>query len=285
MTRAEAPLGIIAGRGRFPLLLAERLAARGRRVVIAALAGQFGQPPQDRAVPFRVFPIGAFGDLARYLIDHGVRTAYLAGGVRRRGAWRFLRPDRHSLGLIALALLGGDDGLLRAVADRLAGLGVEIGDPRAHLVDLLPGPGQLAGPLVGAGLRAELAIAWRAARAHGRRDRGQAALVFRGRVVGREGPAGTDALLASAPGPGAVLAKVVKPGQDRRFDLPAIGPSTLRVARAVGLAGIAVEAGGVLLVEPAQVRELADRFRIALVAWPAAATGDGGRAAHVAGQP
>jgi DUF1009 family protein len=107
-------------------------------------------------------------------------------------------------------------------------------------------------------------LALEAARALGRGGSGQATLAYRGRLVGAEGRAGTDALIAGAPGPGAVLAKAVKPGQDRRFDLPAVGPSTALLGSAVGLRGIAVEAGGVLLLERRRLIDICDRHRITL---------------------
>jgi DUF1009 family protein len=92
-------------------------------------------------------------------------------------------------------------------------------------------------------------------------------IAHRGRIVGREGRAGTDALLARAPGPGAVLAKAVKPGQDRRFDMPAIGPSTIIIAERVGLRAIAVEQGGVLLLRKPRVLELCQERGVSLVGW------------------
>lgn len=258
-------VGVIAGRGLYPVELAERLTHAGERVAVAGIRGQFtGRAPRG-CEAFEAIPLGALGELARFFTDRGVSRAFMAGGVRRRGAWRSARPDLRGLALLPRALLGGDDGLLRAVAGELAVLGVEIGDPSPFLEDLFAGQGLLAGSELDDGGRADVELAWSEALRLGRADRGQAVVVHRGRVVGREGRGGTDALLARAPGPGAVLAKAVKPGQDRRFDMPAIGPSTILVASQVGMRAIALEAGGVLLLRRERVLELCDERSVSLV--------------------
>lgn len=258
-------IGVIAGRGEYPILLAERLVDAGKRVAVAGIRGQFrGGMPLGYG-PVETFPLGAISATARFLRQNDASLTFMAGGIRRAGAWRSARPDLRGLFHLPRALFRGDDYLLRAVAAELARLGVSIGNPSAWLEDLFAGSGPLAGPEPDATIRADIEIAWNAARDVGRADRGQAVVVHRGRVVGREGRAGTDALLAKAPGPGAVLAKTVKPGQDRRFDMPAIGPSTVRVASMVGVRAIAVEANGVLLLRKQRVIELCDARRISLV--------------------
>ena len=196
-----------------------------------------------------MFPLGALGRTAHFFRSAGVSRIYLAGGISRRGALLAARPDRHAWRLLFKALSCGDDELLRAVAHTMGCLGVEVDDPSMLLDDLFAPEGRISGPEPNRATLDDIALAWDAAKRLGARDAGQAALGYKGTVVGLEGKAGTDALLMSAPGPGAVMAKTVKPHQDRRFDLPAIGPSTIRLASAVGLGAIAVEAGGVLLLE------------------------------------
>lgn len=258
-------VGVLAGRGEYPAILAERLARAGNRVVLAGIRGQFTGRVPEAAAEFEPVSLGAIGAVGRFFRGHGATLAFMAGGVRRRGAWRSARPDLRAIRLVPRALLGGDDGLLRAVADELAGLGVEIGDPSPFLGDLFAGEGVLAGPAIDGTISRDVDLAWRAALDLGRSDLGQSVVVYRGRVIGREGRAGTDALLSAAPGPGAVMAKAVKPGQDRRFDMPAIGPSTILVGSMVGLRAIAVEAGGVLLLRKERVLELCEERGVSLV--------------------
>jgi DUF1009 family protein len=269
MTEGARPhgevVGVLAGRGDYPAILAERLVRAGKRVAIAGIRGQFSGPAPDGAADFETIPLGAIGRVGRFFSDRGATVAFMAGGVLRRGAWRSVRLDLRALMLLPRALVGGDDGLLRAVADELARLGVEVGDPSSFLDDLFAGEGLLAGPDVDGAVLADIGVARREALELGLADRGQSVVVYRGRVVGREGRAGTDALVAGAPGPGAVLAKAVKPGQDRRFDMPAIGPSTILLAAMVGLRAIAVEAGGVLLLRKERVLELCQERGVSLV--------------------
>jgi DUF1009 family protein len=262
---AGAALGIVAGRGALAPLLAGRLAGAGLRVAVAALSGQSAAGLFDARAAVRVVPVGAIGEAARFFLSHGASRAYFAGGVRRAGLLSHVRPDRHSAPLLPAVLLRGDDGLLRQAAERFGRLGVAIGDPVEHLGDLLAEEGLIAGPEPDPAVLRDLEIARRAAVAIGRRDAGQAALAFRGGPAGVEGRAGTDALLASAPGPGAVLVKLCKPGQDLRFDRPAIGPATVLAGKLVGLSAIGVEAGGCLVLEPERVRALCAAHRISLV--------------------
>jgi UDP-2,3-diacylglucosamine hydrolase len=258
-------IGIVAGRGAYPIALHEAIAARGLETAIACLAGQIDPRRFGAAAAVGTFPIGALSAIARYFLERGARVAYMAGGVERRGAPRFVRPDLRSLSMLPRALLGRDDRLLAAVAGRFEAMGVRIEDPRPFLADAVAPVGRIAGPPIDDGARRDLLVAWSRAQWAGRIGRGQAALAFRGRAAGVEDRRGTDALLAGAPGPGAALVKIAAPGQDERFDLPTIGPSTIRIARAVGLAAIGIEAGRSLVLSRPAVVALCDAHRISLV--------------------
>ncbi len=261
----NAPLGILAGRGRYPYLLAERIMKTGKPVIVAGIEGQFsGNLPQGCG-PQATFPLGALSRTARFFRSFGVSQIYFAGGVARKGSLLSARPDRHALTLLLRTAINGDDRVLRMAADTMHRLGIAVEDPAPLLDDLLTPKGLLAGPPLDDETQLHIDMAWKAAKRLGLRDVGQAATAYRGKVVGREDRQGTDALLKNVPGPGAVLAKTVKPNQDRRFDLPALGPSTIRIAKAIELRAIAAEAGGVLLLERDHVIALCDRHRISLV--------------------
>ncbi len=270
-----APVGVLAGNGTYPGMLASRLAAFGHRVVVAGLAGQFRGDLPDECGPHAVFPIGAFGATSRFFLRHDVRHIFLAGGVNRSDAWRFSRPDRHALGLLTSVLAARDDRLLRAVSQVMRKLGLEVCDPAPYIGELLAGEGLLAGPEPRSAALENIEIARAAALDVGRMDMGQAAIVFRNAVVATEDRRGTDALLTGAPGPGAVLAKMVKPGQDTRFDRPAVGPSTARHAADVGLAAIAVQAGGVLLLERDRLFCICHESKISLIGIAAEGASEG----------
>ncbi len=264
MTR---PVGLLAGNGVYPKLLADRLARADLKIIAAGLRGQTDPSLIEHVDRYAPFDLGALKRTAAYFTEDGVEALYLAGGVRRPVAWRHLRPDGIAVRLLLKTLIAGDDTLLRGVAAAFAALGLPVADPRPYLNDLLSPPGRLAGPSPTASTLTDLAVAWTAAKAVGRRDGGQAATARGGRVTGVEGKRGTNDLIARA-GKGAVLAKVVKPGQDRRFDLPAVGPDTARVAHAAGLTAVAVEAGGVLLLERERLVSAFDSYEISLVGYP-----------------
>jgi UDP-2,3-diacylglucosamine hydrolase len=257
-------LGVLAGRGIYPGILIERLLERGNPVVVAGILGQFCQkPPGDFFCD--AFPLGAIEQTTRYFRRHGVKRIFWAGGIDRVLAWGSFRPDLKALALLPQVLVRGDDQLLRLVADQFSKAGVEVSDPAFALDDVIAKKGTLAGPMPNARMVEEIELAYEAARELGVRDEGQAAVVYKGKVVGLEDRRGTDALIAEAPGPGGVLVKVVKPGQDRRFDRPAIGPSSALIGIRVGIKAIAVEADEVLLLGRKRLYEICKGAKISLL--------------------
>ncbi|MEO1687575.1 MAG: UDP-2,3-diacylglucosamine diphosphatase LpxI, partial [Pseudomonadota bacterium] len=207
----------------------------------------------------------AQGALFARLRAAGADALCFAGGMRR--PWlNPLRFDRTAWGLIARVpplLLKRDDAMLRGFAAILEAEGFAIVSAQAQLSDLLAAEGVLSARRPTEAEAADAALAARAAADLGRADLGQAAVAARGAVLAREGAEGTDAMLAvlaargGAGGAGA-LHKAPKPGQDWRLDLPAIGPRTLRAAAEAGLAGVCVQAGGVLILGPEETAAAAD---------------------------
>lgn len=250
-------LGIVAGGGELPLRVARAALASGRPVFAAVIEG-WADPAPWRDLPHLHAPLGAVGRVLEAFRARGVRQLVLAGAARRPSMLG-LRLDATGIRLAARlgrAVFLGDDGLLRAIARVLAEEGLEVVAPHAILADLLPAAGLLTagGPAPDAAARADIARGIAVCRALGAADVGQAVVVQQGLVLGVEAIEGTDALLARCAGlrregPGGVLVKLAKPGQDRRLDLPGIGPSTVAGAAAAGLRGIAVEAGATILVD------------------------------------
>ena len=248
-------LGIIAGGGTLPQRLIDACRQSQRPCFVLGLKGQT-QIPVDEWVS-----LGQTGRAISVLKAHGVDKVVLAGGVRHpwllslRPDWRTVRA-LFNLGRAAL----GDDRLLRAVAGELKKDGLSV--VGAHEIDpsLLMLRGVLGKIVPDERQLADISRGIAAARELGRADRGQAAVVRAGEVVGVEDSRGTDALLGRVKGGGAVLVKACKPGQDRRFDLPAVGVRTVRRAHDAGLSGIAAEAGASLLIEREETIAEADRL-------------------------
>lgn len=257
-------LGIIAGGGDLPRQVAETCRQGARPYFVIALEGQGADAWLSPDCPHAFFRMGAAGAMLERLQAEGVTEIVLAGGVRRPSL-SDLRPDWYAtrffarLGLKAL----GDDGLLRAVAALLEEEGFRVVSIQSLIADLLMPSGVLTRAVPDEMALADITHGLTIARALGAVDVGQAVVVQGGLVLGVEAIEGTDALIARCAalkreGSGPVLVKRAKPGQDRRLDLPTIGPDTIAACIAAGFAGIAVEAGGALFVGRADAVRAAD---------------------------
>ena len=277
-TGAPGPLALVGGRGALPAALVAALTAAGRDVVLCELEGFGFEGLDDR--PRLTFRLETLADLLDALDRRGVREVCLAGAIRRPA----LDPARvtpASAPLVArlVAAMGlGDDGALRAVIGLFEEAGLAVRSAAAIAPDLLPPVGPLGHLPLPQGWEADLAAARHAHADLARRDAGQAVVARGGVVVAEEGPEGTDAMLAALADPAAeaspragageragLLWKAPKAGQDRRADLPVIGPGTVRAAAAAGLAAIVIEAGGVMVLDRAECVALADAHGLALV--------------------
>lgn len=266
-------LGLIAGTGALPRLIAEDRAARGARTLVIRFEGI--DAPWADVHPHADLPYEKPGRLFAALRGAGCDRICFAGAMTRPRL-NPLRFDAKALRLAprALKLLTrGDDEMLRGFAAMLEAEGLRMIGAQDLLSALVPGVGVLSQRAPSAAERADAARAAVIVAALGAVDVGQGAVVAGGLCLGVEAIAGTDALLdqvARVPAhlradpPAGVLFKGPKPGQDRRMDLPALGPQTLRAAADAGLSGVCVRAGGVLLLGRADMAAEADRLGLAL---------------------
>jgi DUF1009 family protein len=269
---AEPPtLGILAGGGPLPGQVAAAARAAGRRVFIVGLDG-YADPAVIAPFPHSLARLGAAGTILGLLRQAGVKDLVLVGPVRRPSVFD-LRPDAEGVRIMARigrAAFGGDDGLLAAVVRVLAEEGFHIVGAHEIITESLGPRGQLTRIGPDAQAQADIDRGVAVARLIGAADVGQGCVVQQGIVLAVEAIEGTDAMLERArglarPGPGGVLVKLVKPGQDRRADLPTIGPGTIVAAAAAGLRGIAFEAGGTMLTDRTATIADADRAGLFLV--------------------
>ena len=272
-------IAIVAGSGRLPIDLAEDLKTRNIPAFVVMLEGE--ADVSLSAYDHEVLALENFADFIPLLKRRGATHAVFAGGIGRRPRLLRLKPSLALLSMltrIVVALAKGDDGLLRVIAGMVEASDVKVVGGHEIVPDLLAAEGVMTrvGPTVRD--RADVAAAWRAARAIGALDIGQAAVAIGGRAIALEGIEGTEGLLDRtrelrshgriAGKTRGVLAKCAKPGQDVRLDLPAIGPATVVQAHAAGLAGIAVEAGRSLVLDFGRVVEEADRLGVFVVGLP-----------------
>ncbi len=265
------PLGIIAGGGPLPGQVAQAARASGRAVFIAGIEG-FAEPDVLAPYPHRVFRLGAIGAMIRAFRDEGCRDLVMIGPVKRP-SFLSLRPDAEGarmLARIGKAAFLGDDGLLAAIMRVLAEEGFTMLGAHDIFTDALAPEGLLTRTAPDALAMADIKRGMEVLKLIGAADIGQACVVQQGIVLAVEAVEGTDAMLAriaavTRPGPGGVLVKLAKPGQERRADLPALGTATVQHARAAGLRGVAFEAGGSLLTNKLEMIEFADAGGIFLL--------------------
>ena len=270
-------LGIVAGGGRLPRRLVESCRAAGRDVFVLALEGA-AEPETVRGVPHAWCRMGAAVTGLSLLRENNVTDLVLAGSVRRPSLG-MLRPDWRAAKLFAR--IGyraiGDDGLLSAIVSELEKEGFRVIGPDQLLDGELVGVGPLGAVLPGPQSEADIERGLSIACALGALDIGQAVIVQQGLVLGVEALEGTDELIRRCgelrrEGPGGVLVKIEKPGQERRADRPTIGPRTVALAAEAGLAGVAVEADATIVLDQDEVIRAADRAGLFVVGvrhpWP-----------------
>lgn len=248
-------LGIIAGRGALPGVIAEAAEARGRRVVLAAMDGAEPKETGRTTIPFRVERLGGlFAALRREYVSEVV----FAGAVVRPALdpWRFDLKTAWLARKFLPAMRQGDDALLRVVIGLFEAEGFTVCGAHELVPGLVAAPEVLTRTAPDKAARADAACAMALLRMLGPVDLGQSAVVARGQPLAVEAAPGTDVMLAQAAAlpadrrpPGGVFAKAPKPGQERRIDLPTIGPQTVAGAAKAGLAGLVIEAGGVIVLE------------------------------------
>jgi DUF1009 family protein len=261
---AAGRLGIVAGSGALPRRLIESCRAQGREVFVLAIDGEANEATVA-GVPHDWCRLGAAAKALSLLHDNGVTELVLAGGVKRP-TLTAIRPDWRAAKFFAKVgyRMLGDDGLLSAVAKELEGEGFRL--VGAHeLLDVATSvpEGPLGRCRPSDDAAADIVRGMAIGRALGSLDIGQAVVVQQGLVLGVEAIEGTDALIRRCGGlrrngPGGVLVKVQKPGQETRIDRPTVGPQTVRLAAEAGLQGIAVEAGATLLLDRDEVIRAAD---------------------------
>jgi DUF1009 family protein len=257
-------LGILAGAGALPARVIEACRASERPFFVLAFEGET-DPATVAGAPHAWVRLGAAGEGFRHLHENGVDELVMAGGIRRPSI-ASLRPDWRAAKFFAKvgyrAL--GDDGLLSALVKELESEGFRIIGADAILPSALAPSGPFGSLAPDAQGEADIAYGRKVALALGALDIGQAVIVQQGMVLGVEAIEGTDALIARCAtlrrdGPGGVLVKVKKPGQEGRADLPTIGPRTVAAAARAGLRGIAVEAGATLVLDLRGIAAAADR--------------------------
>ena len=275
LAAGEGPVAIICGGGTFPFTVADALLKNNRRVVLFALTG-WADPERVKNYPHHWAHVVQLGRFLRLARREGCRDVIFIGTLVRPSLRQLINFDLALLRILPRAIRdfrGGDDHLLTGMARMLEDHGFRLLAAQEVAPEILMQEGALGQFSPASNDMADIQYGLEVLRAMGPLDIGQAVVVAGRHVIAVEAAEGTDQMLARvadlrrskrfrAPLGTGVLIKAPKPGQDRRFDLPSIGPRTIEGVAEAGLAGLAVIAGGTIVAEPQIVVQKADQAKV-----------------------
>jgi UDP-2,3-diacylglucosamine hydrolase len=274
---AEGRIGLIAGSGAFPIAFARGAARHGLKVVCVGIEREASPELASMVEQFYCVPVYRIGRMIRCMKRHSVRRAVMAGKITKQvmhTPWRLLTllPDWRTLHLwyILARHRKNDDALLQAVIDEFARDEILIESALTYCPELLVKPGRLTRRGPTRQERADIEFGWGLAKEMGRLDVGQSVAVMERSVLAIEAIEGTDQAILRAgehcARGGFVVVKVAKPQQDKRFDMPAVGPTTIQSMHQAGARVLAIEAGMTIMLEQEKTITLADKYGLTVVA-------------------
>jgi hypothetical protein len=276
---AGETIGILAGWGRYPVVVAEAIRRRGGRTAILAIRDHADAALEPLADIHGHVGVAEIGTAVEFFRRAGAKRATMAGKIHKskifaRGAWIRHLPDWTGLAtfwphFVTRRRDNRDDSLLGAIVAAFDAAGVTICPATDFAPDILAPDGVLAGPQPTALQLADVAFGWRLAKELGRLDIGQTVVVKNRAPLALEAIEGTDECIRRAgrlcPTGGMTVVKVAKPQQDLRFDMPTIGVGTLESLAAAGATTLAIEAGQTILIDHDDVAAAAARLGVSVV--------------------
>jgi len=268
-TRTPEVLGIIAGNGVYPRLVADSARKAGvEKIIAAAFTDETDQVLDQQVDAIEWMRVGQLSRLLKFFREQNIHHAIMAGQIAPKNLFD-LRPDWKALLVLAKLKQRNAESIFAAIADELAKVDVELLSVTTFLEDSLAPAGLIAGPKLTRREEEDVAFGWKIAKEVARLDVGQTVIVKNGTIVAVEALEGTNETIKRGGNfarKGAVMVKVAKPNQDMRFDVPVIGVETIRIAADAKLRTIAIEVGKTLLLERDEIIDLADRSKISIVA-------------------
>lgn len=268
MTRPDT-LGIIAGNGVYPKLLADAARKSGvEQIIAAAFTGETDPILEQYVDSIEWMRVGQLSRLLNFFSEHNVHQAIMAGQIAPKNLFD-LRPDWKALLLLGKLKRRNAESIFAAIANELAGVGVELLPATTFLQESLAARGLIAGSSLIRREEEDVDFGWEIAKEIARLDIGQTVIVKNGTVLAVEAFEGTNEAIGRGGAlarEGAVMVKVAKPNQDLRFDVPVIGVETMRIAAEAKLRVIALESKKTLLLEREEIHKLANRLGISIIA-------------------
>ncbi|HEV3120856.1 MAG TPA: UDP-2,3-diacylglucosamine diphosphatase LpxI [Isosphaeraceae bacterium] len=274
---AERQIGLLAGSGRFPILFAEAARRQGLRVACVGIRYEAPEVLGELCESFQLAGVTKLGAIIRAFRRQGVKRIVMAGKVTKSvmyTPWRMVQlwPDPRFMRMWYLGLRKDkrDDSILLGVIAEFERDGMTFASALDFCPELLVSAGVLTRRRPTAAERRDIDFGWQLAKEMGRLDVGQSVAVKELATLAVEAIEGTDRCIERAGqlcrAGGWTLVKVAKPQQDMRFDVPTIGTSTIENLRQSGARVLAIEAGKTIVVDQAEVVDLADRYGLTIVA-------------------
>ena len=264
-------IGIIAGSGIYPKAFIE--AARSKspdtRLVMAAFHGETREDLTHEVAEIDWFSVGQLGKMIKFFKQQGANEAVMVGQIAPKNLFD-LRPDVRTMLLLARTKEKNAESLFGGIADELAKDEITLLPATTFLEDLMPDEGHVCGPKLKKSAIEDARFGFKIAKETSRLDIGQSVVVRNGTVLAVEAFEGTNACIRRGgdlgKGKDVTLAKVAKPNQDFRFDVPVIGPDTIKNCAQSGIGVIAIEAAKTLMLGAEEVNTMCDEHRISIVA-------------------
>ncbi len=264
-------IGVIAGSGIYPeaFINAARSKSPDTRLVMAAFHGETREELASEAEVADWFSVGQLGKMIKFFKKQGVDEAVMVGQIAPKNLFD-LRPDVRTMLLLARTKEKNAESLFGGIADELDKDGITLLPATTFLEDLMPAEGHVAGPKLKRSAMDDARFGFKIAKETSRLDIGQSVVVRAGTVLAVEAFEGTNACIRRGGdlgrGKEVTLAKVAKPNQDFRFDVPVIGPDTIKNCAQSGIAVIAIEAGKTLMLGGDEVHAMCDEHKVSIIA-------------------
>ncbi|MBF0528012.1 MAG: UDP-2,3-diacylglucosamine diphosphatase LpxI [Deltaproteobacteria bacterium] len=262
-------IGLIAGRGQLPIMMAKAAREKGLQVIAAAHQGETDPALADFALHTLWVKVGQLNKIIDFLKSYQVCEAVMAGGLIKTDVFASFDPDARALSLISRLPNLNDDTVLRAMADEFQSEGIEIRPATYFTPEILVAKGILTRRPPTTDEMTDIRLGWQVAKAVGALDVGQCVVVGHRTILAVEAVEGTDEAIRRGGRLGrgsSAVVKVCKPTQDLRFDLPSIGPNTITVMQEVKATALAIEAEKTIIFDREKTIAAADMADLAIIA-------------------
>jgi len=262
-------IGLIAGAGQFPVLLADKAKKKGYKVYGVGFYNETDKVLSDHVTQLEWIYLGQVSKLLKYFRQNQITEAVMVGSINKTNIFKDIRPDFKALAFIAKTVKTHDDSLLTSIADLLLQEGIKIVSSTFLLPELLNPKGCWTRTKPDAAQKNDITQGWKIAKQIGKLDIGQCIVISNGTVLAVEAIDGTDATIKRggmlSRKSGAVVVKISKPSQDLRFDLPASGLKTIQTMHEAGAKVLVVEAGKSISFDREEMITLADKNKISII--------------------